>query len=265
MDRATDTAKAICQHQIHDAGAKLVPIQTSALREQQLLTSPSPSVNGIVDGLDDEDGFESEEQMKARTRQFLGIHVLPLLKSRPLQLNPTSGANNINMHMHMNGRLKEHQFEQLGGQRQRQQQQQQQQQQQPVIAIVAHGVILQIIWICLAELFEPGDIYFGRNLSQADFEDGVAPVWSNTGVMELDIQPKSNLFAIAENGSGSVRIARGPDVLAYSSPSPLADWTMTILAVDSVVHLLVGSCQDQVGTTGKAVQSAYGLYEAAAY
>ena len=197
LDRATDTARAICQKQLGAGAAKLVPIQASELQEQQLVTtSSSLTVSGHE--------FESEDEMKARSRRFLRVHILPLLYR-----NSTGNK--------------------------------------PVIAIVAHSVILQILWICLAELFDPGDIHFGQGLSQADFEDGVAPLWSNTGVMELDIEPRPR--------SLSVRRPRDP----AAACSPLSGWSMTILAVDSVVHLLAGTGHDQVGSTGKAVQ--IGLYD----
>ena len=158
--------------------------------------------------------------MKVRSRQFLRVHILPLLLQQPQNPHghntPTSTSTS-----------RDRRQGQLG----------------TVIAIVAHSVILQILWICIAELFDPGDIHFGPGLSQADFEDRVAPVWSNTGVMELKVESKPREWP------------RDP-----AASSPLSGWAMAILAVDSVAHLLADSGgQGQVEYTGRAIRG--GLYD----
>ena len=91
------------------------------------------------------------------------------------------------------------------------------------VAIVSHGAFLRVFWNRLVELFDPMSITMATGVKAAD--DGPAafilPNWSNTGFMQLQIQPGSSL----------------PD---QTHPDPevlLNGWDMKILAVDSKEHL----------------------------
>ena len=42
-----------------------------------------------------------------------------------------------------------------------------------VVAVVAHGVILQVLWVCLTELFDARNIHMGPGLIQGDLTDYV--------------------------------------------------------------------------------------------
>jgi broad specificity phosphatase PhoE len=108
-----------------------------------------------------------------------------------------------------------------------------------VIAVVAHGMILQVLWSCLSDLFGSQSFHLARTASTGDY---MHPVWSNTGVMELDIRPggppQEMLLADA------VRMNVEPPWLMKARPPtplggnpPLIGWSVTILAVDSTLHL----------------------------
>lgn len=240
LDRATDTAQAICKYQLGAGAARLAPIQTHLLREQQIASPGSlegtrwksgapASSTGSPDGLaGGEPGYTEEEslgQMKARASSFLRDFVVPLLDG------PPSRGNN----------------------------------KEEVVAVIAHGMILQVLWICLADFFNPGDIHFGPGVSQADFADQVAPIWSNTGVMELDIKPGRGGVANTATAAGVITASNtaattaSPSVLTGSIPRamgtgtgpPFAGWSMTILAVDSTTHLST----TQIGRTGGTVRN----------
>ncbi|KAL1972706.1 hypothetical protein VTN31DRAFT_7120 [Thermomyces dupontii] len=90
------------------------------------------------------------------------------------------------------------------------------------VAVVAHGVILSVLWECIAALFRPESIRIGveaRSHRVFGATVVVKPFWSNTGFMELMIErPVKSLTQ------------------ASISP-PLADWTLTVLAIDNKPHL----------------------------
>lgn len=76
------------------------------------------------------------------------------------------------------------------------------------IAIVAHGIILRVLWNCLVQTLSP------RSSSVHYRVPEVAPFWSNTGYMEVSIHRRDNDASLL--------------------PS---EWSITVLAVDSKPHL----------------------------
>lgn len=117
------------------------------------------------------------------------------------------------------------------------------------VAIVAHGIILRVLWNCLVELFDPLCISLLPGIAAWDGGPAalLSPSWSNTGFMELSIQMKQTPSA-----SPPQRQLTSPDLrVSLNSitdtevPSPdnlagdvlLQGWSMKILAVDSKDHL----------------------------
>lgn len=88
------------------------------------------------------------------------------------------------------------------------------------IAIVAHGIILRVLWGCLTRLFSPGSVQASPTLG--DGREGVpTPFWSNTGFMEISIELD----------------AAAPFDTPSSSSFVLSGWSMTVLSIDSKPHL----------------------------
>lgn len=183
LDRATDTARVMCQYQL-GSGPALEPIQIPALREQCFgCGSQSMSASRA----------ESMSSMKLRVNAFLRDYILPIMSDRTSE----SGA---------------------------------------VVAVVAHGMILQVIWSCFAELFGPHSFYLARTVGRND-ADYMHPVWSNTGIMELDVRP---------GGPPEEMVAKSVDPPWINNSAPptqpggsplLQGWSVTILSVDSTMHL----------------------------
>ena len=192
LDRATDTAQTICQYQLGAGAARLAPVQTHLLRERQV--GPVERQRRGKGAIEE----ESLEEMQARTSSFVNDYIRPLLPAGDGTSSGGGGGAAVDG--------------------------------EEVVAVVSHGGILQILWVSLEDLFDQGSIRFRRGLSPADFEDSMAPVWSNTGVLELDIKPKSRADSMSATTAAAAAAA------AASGP-PLAGWTMTILSVDSTAHL----------------------------
>lgn len=189
LDRATDTARVMCQYQL-GSGPALEPIQLPALREQ-CFGCGSQSVSTA--------NAESMASMKLRVNGFLRDYILPLMADR----------------------------DQASGQ---------------TVAVVAHGVILQVVWSCLADLFGLQAFHLSRTIGRNE-GDYMQPVWSNTGIMELDIRPSDRPpeEMVARNG---VFTSVDPPWITKSTPPtlpgwspPLKGWSVTILSVDSTMHL----------------------------
>jgi broad specificity phosphatase PhoE len=116
-------------------------------------------------------------------------------------------------------------------------------------AIVAHGIILRVLWNCLLELFDPACISLLPGIAAWDGGPAalLAPSWSNTGFMELSIQMKQTPSASSlqrQLTSPDLRVSSGSitDTELPSSDGPAGDvllqgWLMKILAVDSKDHL----------------------------
>ena len=108
-----------------------------------------------------------------------------------------------------------------------------------VIGVVAHGMILQVLWSCLSDIFGSQSFHLARAASTGDY---MHPVWSNTGVMELDIRPGGPpremvlANAVHMNVDPPWLMKTRPPTPLGGSP-PLIGWSVTILAVDSTLHL----------------------------
>ena len=57
-----------------------------------------------------------------------------------------------------------------------------------VIAVVGHGVILQVLWACFTEIFGSQSFHLARD-AESPGTNYMHPLWSNTGIMEVDIRP----------------------------------------------------------------------------
>lgn len=188
LDRATDTARVICQYQL-GSGPKLEPIQIPALREQ-CYGCGSQSVSASR--------AESMSSMKLRVNGFLRDYILPEMA------DATQGSG-------------------------------------AVVAVVAHGVILQVIWSCIADLFDSQSFHLARTVGRND-GNYMHPVWSNTGIMELDIRPGGPPEEFVTKSPLQMSVAPPwitktvPPTPPGSSP-PLQGWSVTIMSVDSTAHL----------------------------
>ncbi|KAJ5291638.1 hypothetical protein N7478_000889 [Penicillium angulare] len=91
------------------------------------------------------------------------------------------------------------------------------------VAIVSHGAFLRVFWNRIVELFDPTSISIDPNSNY--WNDGPAafilPSWSNTGFLQLSIQPGKE--AAGQKTSD-------PDIL-------LKGWAVRIVAVDRKAHL----------------------------
>lgn len=95
------------------------------------------------------------------------------------------------------------------------------------VAIVAHGIILRVLWDCLARLFSPVNIRVGYDAEVVASRGGgggggslLTPFWSNTGFMQVSIEPDSSTATVPCNNT-----------------LLLSGWTMTVQSVDSKPHL----------------------------
>jgi 2,3-bisphosphoglycerate-dependent phosphoglycerate mutase len=70
------------------------------------------------------------------------------------------------------------------------------------IAVVAHGVILRVLWSCLVDALSPIDVDYGGTPGVA----AVGPHWSNTGYMELSIRLGRRAAAGISATKGSIAI-----------------------------------------------------------
>lgn len=126
-----------------------------------------------------------------------------------------------------------------------------------VVVVVAHGIILQVVWACLADLFDASSFHTAREMGGDG--DYMHPVWSNTGVMELDIRPEGPPEEMVLQDTVQP-IVNPPWLLTQAvQPSPpggknppLRGWSVTILSVDSLDHLqAVGEQELSPARSGK--------------
>jgi hypothetical protein len=117
------------------------------------------------------------------------------------------------------------------------------------VAVVAHGIILRVLWNCISSLFNPQDIRLKPDVESRSSGSGTPflPLWSNTGFMEMNIQrrlsPES--LTISQFSTPSQEILNNstfetaptaPESLTLDAP--LSNWTMDILSVDNKSHLV---------------------------
>lgn len=97
------------------------------------------------------------------------------------------------------------------------------------IVVVAHGIILRVLWNCLVELFDPMNVSMASGV--ASREGGPAallvPSWSNTGYMPLLIEPQSVVSATDVSQSSHKDT---PGTLLHG-------WSIKILAINSREHV----------------------------
>ncbi|KAJ5833856.1 hypothetical protein N7474_002167 [Penicillium riverlandense] len=126
------------------------------------------------------------------------------------------------------------------------------------VAIVAHGLILRVLWNRLAGLFDPREVHIAPGTAlRHGGEMAVKPVWSNTGFMTVHIQrsmmtpgvatPALSSFDLHQprrSGNNSVEDVTLPATLENAVPGSsvsegalLQGWGMTVVAVDSKTHL----------------------------
>lgn len=89
------------------------------------------------------------------------------------------------------------------------------------IAIVAHGIILRVLWNCFIHAFPPESISFSPEVAVLSATRGgtLVPFWSNTGYMELSVRRRPTPISSAE------------------VESLLSGWTVTVISVDNKAHL----------------------------
>ncbi|GAD94513.1 phosphoglycerate mutase family protein [Paecilomyces variotii No. 5] len=194
LQRARLTAEGICQQQL--GNYPLVPMQTSLLQEQHF---------GLLEG--------SRWKPRAATSAYTPNAAVPGIS--PSRIEEESEDS---MRARATSFLRDYILPLLLGSSPKEE----------VVAVVAHGIILRVLWKCITDLFHPSDI-----LISSEVETGVVPpgspliaVWSNTGFMELDIRPKP---LTAPSGILPAPIATG---------SPFSGWQMLLLSVNNTSHLL---------------------------
>jgi len=120
------------------------------------------------------------------------------------------------------------------------------------VAIVAHGIILRVLWHCLIELFDPKDILTAPGITAGDGRPPVliSPSWSNTGFMSLSIQPLRSVSTspskrqpynqmqlVANAAPPTECLPPTQDISVADTHFVLCGWSMRILALDSRDHL----------------------------
>lgn len=217
LDRASDTANGICDQQL---GAPLLaPIQTPLLKEQDFGSlegtrwqSAAPaSSTGSSDALRGGEPSYTEEESMASMRSRANSFLNDYII--PLIKSPSGNEQ--------------------------------------VVAVVAHGVILQVLWVCLTELFDPRDIHIGPGMDQGDITDYVRPTWSNVGYMELDLRPLPRAPPLMRNPVPFTGAVQSSVQLADSSVQR-AGWGMTVMSVDNTLHLYG---VPQINRTGGTVRN----------
>lgn len=63
-----------------------------------------------------------------------------------------------------------------------------------VVIVVAHGIILRVLWNYLLETFHPGNVSFDIDDLSTWSRDTCRPSWSNTGFLNLFIAPPAQKF-----------------------------------------------------------------------
>jgi hypothetical protein len=89
------------------------------------------------------------------------------------------------------------------------------------IAIVAHGIILRVLWNCFIHAFPFASVSYSPEVAALSAARGgtLVPFWSNTGYMELSIR------------------RRPTPAISTGVESLLSGWTVKVLSVDNKTHL----------------------------
>ncbi|KAI9839539.1 MAG: hypothetical protein M1819_002165 [Sarea resinae] len=185
--------------------------------------------------------MESKDSMIARMEEFLKVYLLPLLLSSVNTAKETREGKKTNYKAPS----------------------------EPVVAVVSHGIILSTLWRRLLRRFPPNSISLNAENVSNSSRPGLEylATFSNTGYLEIDLQPSSaSGFALAsasEQIGGATTAAAametqslnthpptssGDGVLAKhtvitgvpideAQPQQLDGWRMRILAINSDKHL----------------------------
>ena len=122
-----------------------------------------------------------------------------------------------------------------------------------VVAVVAHGIILQVLWLSLADLFDRQNIHFGPGVNQSDITD-TGPTWSTSAYMEMDFTrfpPTPPLMRNSVGPAPSPSMVGSVQSSRQRVPTPLAGWALTVNSVDNTSHLATKQFR-----TGPAVRDA---------
>ncbi|EED15565.1 phosphoglycerate mutase family protein [Talaromyces stipitatus ATCC 10500] len=180
LTRAVLTAEGIC----NTSTSGILPIVTPLLREQHFGSREGLRIHASTTTASpptvEPEPTESEASMRTRANKFLEEYLFPVLLSH-------SGDHT---------------------------------EVEPALAIVAHGIILRVLWNCLVHAFSPENVSYSPEVATLSTTTGgvLIPFWSNTGFMELSVH-------------------RSLPTTSAEVESLLSDWTMKILSVDNKNHL----------------------------
>lgn len=181
LSRAVITAEGICNPNISDAQVMVTPL----LREQHFGSREGIRIHAATTASRspptvEPEPAETEESMRTRANRFLEEYLFPVLLSYDDDQTEKDSA----------------------------------------IAIVAHGIILRVLWNCFMHAFPLGNVSYSPEVDALLATRGgiLVPFWSNTGYMELSVSRMST--------TPSTRVE-----------SLLSGWTITVLSVDNKTHL----------------------------
>ncbi|KAJ5901983.1 hypothetical protein N7495_002511 [Penicillium taxi] len=211
LSRARLTAEGICRLQPQRNGVPLTPILTPDLREKdfgslenvrwQASNTASPGNRGRPENLGPASaGLHIESETNASMRQRATSFLNGYFL--PLMLDASESEDNV--------------------------------------AIVAHGIILRVLWNCLVGLFDP--MHITLTTGTPSFDNGPAALvtlnWSNTGYTKLWIQPPSQQKLSLGVGPDSELSDNSISTSNTSGQDYLLNgWTMRIIVIDSKDHL----------------------------
>lgn len=143
-----------------------------------------------------------------------GVRIHASTAALPSTVDPEPAETEISMRARANQFLEEYLFPVLLGY-------DHETERDMAIAIVAHGIILRVLWNCILHAFPLGSVSFSPEVAALLATRGgtLVPFWSNTGYMELSV------------------CHRLPPAVNTDVTSILSGWTVTVLSVDNKDHL----------------------------
>lgn len=146
------------------------------------------------------------------SREGVRIHASTIVSPSPSTVEPEPAETEIEMRARANRFLEEYLFPALLTH-------EDETEKDSAIAIVAHGIILRVLWNCFMHAFPWGSVSFSPEVALSETRGGtLVPFWSNTGYMELSVR-------------------RPTPAISTEADSPLSGWTMKVLSVDNKTHL----------------------------
>lgn len=148
------------------------------------------------------------------SREGVRIHASTTAPPSPSTVEPEPAETEVSMRARANRFLEEYLFPVLLAH-------DDETEKDSAIAIVAHGIILRVLWNCFIRAFPLGSVSFSPEVTALSATRGgtLVPFWSNTGYMEL-----------------SVCRCLTP-IVSAAVESLLSGWTVTVLSVDNTTHL----------------------------